>query len=310
MKVLFMGTPDFSVPTLDAIVAAGHEVVGVVARPDAPSGRGKKLQSPPTIERARELGLVTWQPRAVRSGPFPEWMEQCGADVAVVVAYGRILTQRLLDAPRLGCVNVHASLLPRYRGAAPVHQAVIHGETETGVCTMRMEAGLDTGPVYEVARTPIGPDETTGELWERLAQLGAQTLVHTLAHLEDLVPTEQDHALATHAPMLSKADGLVDWTASAASVHNLVRGFCPWPGAHTVFRGEPLKVHRTGRLPGEAAPEGAMPGAFVEVGKRVVVATGDGGVIELLSVQLPGKRAVDATSFANGVQPQLGERLG
>lgn len=310
MKVLFMGTPDFALPTLEAIHAAGHELVGVVARPDKPRGRGKKLQSPPTIERARELGLVTKQPRAIKRGPFPEWVEQCGAEVAVVVAYGRILTERLLTAFPRGCINVHASLLPKYRGAAPVHWAVIEGETETGVCTMQMELGLDTGPVYEVARTPIGPDETTGELWDRLAHLGAETLVHTLAHLDALEPMEQDHEAATHAPMLSKADGLVDWGKTAKAVHDHVRGFCPWPGAHTTFRGEPLKVHRTRWLEGEVAPLGTPAGALVEAGKRVVVACGDGGLVELLEVQLPNRRAVEAAAFANGAQPEEGERLG
>jgi len=304
VKVLFMGTPDFAVPTLDAIHAAGHEIVGVVARPDKPSGRGKKMRSPPTVVRARELGLTVKQPRAIKRGPFPEWVEACGADVAVVIAYGRILTQRLLDAPARGCINVHASLLPKYRGAAPIHAAIIDGETETGVCTMVMEAGLDTGPVLEVARAPIGPEETTGELWDRLAQLGAETLVHTLAHLDELVPTEQDHAAATHAPMLSKADGRVDWTRPAQRVHDHVRGFCPWPGAHTTFRGQPFKVHAT--RPAEGSGEA---GTFLEVGKRVVVATGEGAV-ELLRVQLPGKRAIDAQAFANGARPEVGERLG
>ncbi len=310
MKVLFMGTPDFAVPTLEAIHAAGHEIVGVVARPDKPKGRGRKMQSPPTIEKAREMGLVTKQPRAIKRGPFPEWVEQCGADVAVVVAYGRILTERLLSAPRLGCINVHASILPQYRGAAPIHWAVIHGQPETGVCTMQMEIGLDTGPVFECARTPIGPDETTGELWDRLAALGAETLVSTLARLDELEPTVQDHDAATHAPMLSKADGLVDWSAPAQRVHDHVRGFCPWPGAHTTFRGKALKVHRTRVVTDVELPEDAVAGAFVAGGKRVLVATGEGGVVELLSVQLPGKRAVDGRSFANGVQPAVGELLG
>ena len=266
MKVVFLGTPDFAVPTLDALVEAGHEVLAVVAQPDRPKGRGHRLVSPPTVARARELGLPVRQPRAVRRGPFPEWFEALGAEVAVVVAYGRILTPRLLAAPTRGCINVHASLLPRYRGAAPIQWAVIRGERETGVCTMQMDEGLDTGPVLLERRTAIGPDETAGELAGRLSAMGAELLVETLARLDALEPRAQDEALATHAPLLRKSDGVLDWAAPARAVHDRVRGTNPWPGGQTRFRGAPLKVWRT-RLVEGAAGEVA-PGTVVEARRR------------------------------------------
>lgn len=306
-----MGTPDFAVPTLDALVEAGHEILAVVAQPDRPKGRGKKLASPPTIERARELGLPTRQPRALRRGPFPEWFEAAGADVAVVVAYGRILPPRLLAAPRRGCINAHASLLPKYRGAAPIQWAVINGDAETGVTTLFMSEGLDEGDVLLVRRTAIGPDETSGELAARLARLGAELLVETLDRLDQIEPQPQDASQATLAPLLHKADGRIDWSSSAGRVHDRVRGVNPWPGAVTTFRGDTLKVWRTRHapaLPDSAAPH-AAPGTVVAVGPRPVVACGTGAV-ELVEVQLPGRRRQPAEAFANGARLEVGERLG
>ena len=238
MRIIFMGTPDFAVPSLNALVEAGHDVICVVAQPDKPKGRGKKLVSPPTIERARELGIPTKQPRRVRRGPFVEWMQGAQVDLAVVVAYGRILRQNLLNAPKRGCINVHASLLPKYRGAAPIHWAVINGEKKTGVCTMQMDVGMDTGDVLLSRETEIGPEETTGQLWERLANIGASTLIETLNSLDSITPKPQDHNLATHAPMLQKSDGCIDWTQDAQTILNRVRGVTPFPGAWTIFRGE------------------------------------------------------------------------
>jgi methionyl-tRNA formyltransferase len=310
VRIIFMGTPAYAVPTLDAVVAAGHEVLAVVAQPDRPQGRGQQLHAPPTIERARALALPTRQPKAVRSGPFPEWMESCGADVAVVVAYGRILTPRLLAAPRLGCVNGHASLLPRYRGAAPIQWSVIQGERTTGVCTMQMDEGLDTGAVLLRRELAIGADETAGELSPRLAALTAALMVETLAGLSDIVPQPQDHAASTLAPLLQKSDGELDWTWPAQKLHNRVRGVNPWPGGQTTFRGQPLKVHRTRVVDffPDLAPRGG-PGAVVEAGGRVVVLCGDVAV-ELVEVQLPGKKAMDGASFANGSRLEVGEVLG
>jgi methionyl-tRNA formyltransferase len=306
MRVIFMGTPDFAVPTLDALVEAGHEIVGVVAQPDKRHGRGHRLQSPPTIERARELGLTTKQPRAVKRGPFPEWCESVGADIAVVIAYGRILTPRLLAAPRLGCINVHASLLPKYRGAAPIHWAVINGEQTTGITTMQMDVGLDTGDMLLTAETPIGPDETTGELWDRLKVTGAKLLIETLEQLPALTAQPQDHSAATLAPMLKKADGRVDWAWDAGAVHDRIRGVNPWPSAQTTFRGELLKLWRSQVV---SMDESAAPGTVLEVKPRLVVAAGSGAV-ELMRVQRAGKRAQPGAEFVQGTRLQIGEVLG
>jgi len=303
MRVIFMGTPDFAVPVLDALVGAGHEILAVVAQPDKPRGRGKQLQSPATIVRARELDLPTKQPRAVRSGPFVDWMTQAGADVAVVVAYGRILVPALLDAPRHGCINVHASLLPRYRGAAPIQWAVVRGERETGVCTMQMAAGLDTGDVLLVERTPIGPDETAGDLFERLSPLGARLAVQTLANLVDITPQPQDHGAHTLAPLIAKEDAQVDWRRPAQEIHNQVRGFHPWPVAFCALGAERLKIWRTRMAEGTGEP-----GTVIEAGARVVVAAGSGAV-QLTEVQLPGKRIQDGRDLVNSGRIQVGHSL-
>ena len=307
MRVDFMGTPEFAVATLDAVVAAGHEVLAVVAQPDKPVGRGKRLQSPATVVRARELGLPVRQPRAVRSGAFPDWMESCGADVAVVVAYGRILTPRLLAAPRRGCINVHASLLPKYRGAAPIQWAIVRGERETGVATQQMDVGLDTGDVLLDVRTPIGPDETAAELSARLAPMGAALLVETLARLDEIVPCPQDHAAATLAPLLTKDDGRLDWSRPAAALHDQARGLNPWPGAWTLLRGEVLKVHRTAVVAGDVA--GSAPGAVLATGGGLRVAAGD-GILEIVEGQLPGKPRRSGRDLVNGARIEVGEVLG
>ena len=304
MRVVFMGTPDFAVPTLDALVASEHEVICVVAQPDRPKGRGKKLQSPDTVVRARELGIAVRQPRAIKRGPFPEWLEQSGADVAVVVAYGRILTERLLCAPRLGCINVHASLLPKYRGAAPIHWAVMRGETETGVATMQMDAGLDTGDVLLESRTDIGPDETAGDLWNRLSHMGADLLIRTLNDLDSIAPKPQDHDLATHAPLMTKDVGLVDWAWTAEKVHNRVRGSTPWPGAYTTFRGERFKLRSSRITNGRGEP-----GTVIEADKKLVVACGE-GALELVMAQLAGKPVRSGFDLINGARIRPGERLG
>ena len=303
MKVIFMGTPDFAVPTLDAVVAAGHEVIAVVAQPDRPSGRGRKLRSPPTVLRARELGLVTKQPRAVRRGPFHEWMKAADADVAVVVAYGRILPEALLRAPKHGCINVHASLLPKYRGAAPIHRAVISGEQETGITTMQMDVGMDTGDMLLIEKTPIGPDENTGQLWDRLMHIGADLLVKTLAQLDTLTPIVQDHDAATHAPPLEKSEGQVDWRRSAQVCHDLIRGMNPWPGAFSLLNGERVKIQasRIVSWPGEPA----APGTVFITKKALTVATAD-GAIELVTAQRPGKRAQPGVQVAQGLRLTTG----
>ena len=309
MKILFYGTPDFAVTVLDALIDAGHEIVCVVAQPDKPKGRGKKLVSPPTVERARALGIPTRQPRAVRRGPFVEWVTtECEADVGVVVAYGRILIDALLDAPTHGCINVHASLLPKYRGAAPIQWSIIEGEAETGVCTMQMDAGLDTGDVLMRRATPILDDDTGPALWGRLADLGATLMVETLDGLSTITPQPQDHAQATHAPMLTKADGVLDWSWSAKRVHDRVRGVNPWPSGQTTLRGELLKVHRT-RLAPDAGERSATPGTVIQTSPRLLVACGE-GALEVVEAQLPGKPRRPARDIVNGARLELGEILG
>ncbi|MCP4806235.1 MAG: methionyl-tRNA formyltransferase [Proteobacteria bacterium] len=303
MRVAFFGTPAYAVPTLDALIAAGHDVVTVVAQPDKRSGRGKKLQSPPTVARARELGIKTRQPRGVRSGPFPTNYGALELDVAVVVAYGRILPQAILDVPRLGSLNGHGSLLPRWRGAGPIQWALRSGDAETGVCTMQMDAGLDTGDVLLTARTPIDPDETSIELAERLAQITAELCVETLAQLETLTPQPQDDALATHARMFTKADALLDITLPAKTLHDIVRAQQPWPGAQLTFRGDTFKLKRTRVVEGSGAP-----GAVLEAKKRLVIACGE-GALEVLSGQLPGKPARSGRDLANGGRIEVGESL-
>lgn len=298
MRLAFFGTPDFAVPSLRALVAAGHEVVLVVAQPDRPVGRGQKLASPPTIEAARALGLATAQPTKIKTGPFPELLRSLGLDAAVVVAYGRILTREHLGTPRLGCFNVHASLLPRWRGAAPIQWSILGGDTITGVTTMQMAEGLDTGDMLRKVETPIGPEETAGELHDRLMLLGAQLIVDTLADLPP--PTPQDERLATFAPMLTKEMGRLDWARPAPELHRQVRGLSPWPGTYTGFRGDVLKVLRARVAEGAGAPGEVLPGARVATGA---------GAIELVEVQMPGKRPVSGADWMNGARVSPGEVL-
>ncbi len=299
-----MGTPDFSVPTLDALVQDGHEVIAVVAQPDRPKGRGQKMVSPPTVCRARELGIPTKQPRAVRKGPFVDWMTTVNADVAVVVAYGRILIPALLNAPKMGCINVHASLLPKYRGAAPINWAVVRGESQTGVATMQMAEGLDTGDVLLETVTAIGENETAGELHDRLSVLGADLAVDTLRRLPSLTPQPQDHAQHTLAPLINRSLARVDWTQSAQDIHNMIRGFNPWPTAWTTLEGEPLKIHRSRCAAGQG-----QPGAILQADKTVLVATGQ-GAIELELVQLAGRRAQPGRDLVNSGRITMGMTLG
>ena len=304
MRVIFMGTPDFAVPTLDALMASGHDIIAVVAQPDRPKGRGQKMVSPPTVRRARDLGIPVRQPRAVRRGPFVDWMTTAGADVAVVVAYGRILIPELLAAPEYGCINVHASLLPKYRGAAPINWAIVRGESETGVATMQMAEGLDTGDVLLEASTPIGPLETAGDLHDRLAVMGAELAVQTLDQLATITPRVQDHAQHTLAPLIDRSLAQIDWKKEASTIHNLVRGFNPWPTAWTTLGGERIKVHRTRIVPGTG-----QPGEVLRADKTVVVAAGQ-GAIELEQVQLAGRRAQPSRDLVNSGRMAVGMVLG
>lgn len=303
MRVVFFGTPAYAVPSLDALVAAGHQILAVYAQPDKPSGRGQALQSPATALRARELGLELRQPKAVRTPGFLERLRALNADVAVVVAYGRILTAEVLAAPRLGCVNGHGSLLPRWRGAAPIQWSLLAGDAVTGVTTMQMDAGLDTGAMLLWRELAIGPDEAAPELSERLSALTAALVVETLARLESLVPVPQDESRATVAPPLTKEMGRLDWSKPAIELHNQVRALQPWPGTSGRFREQDLRVLRA-----RVAPGSGRPGEVIEAGRRLVVACGV-GALEVLVGQLPGKKALPAQDLVNGARVRVGEEL-
>ncbi len=296
MRVVFLGTPHFAVPTLDALHRAGHEICGVVAQPDKPVGRGQAMASPPTAVRARQLGVPVFQPTKLKSGDFPGEFAALGADVGIVVAYGRILPPALLEAPRRGCINVHASLLPRWRGAAPIQWSILAGDTETGITTMQMAEGLDTGDILLQSRTPIGPEETAGQLHDRLAPMGAELLVQTLARLDQIVPRPQPESGVTYAKMLTREMSAIDWTRTAAEIDRQVRGLSPWPG--TVSGS--LKLIRARPAAGSGEPGTLLDGARVACGE---------GAIELLEVQVPGKKAVSGRDWMNGARLRPGDRI-
>jgi methionyl-tRNA formyltransferase len=306
MRTVFLGTPAFAVPTLEAMVRAGHEVTAVVTQPDRPRGRGQSAAAPPVKEAALRLGLPVYQPERVRRPEAVEYLRGLGAEAMVVVGYGQIIPQSVIDLAPLGIINVHASLLPKYRGAGPIQWSIIRGETRTGVTTMRIDAGLDTGDMLLKAETEIGPEENAIELGKRLAVLGADLLVETLARLPEIVAEKQDADQATYAPLLKKEDGWIDWSQPAVSIHNRIRGLQPWPGAQTTFRGVPLHVWRSHTEP---RPSGSgFPGAIISI-KPLLVATGD-GVLELLEVQLEGRKRISAADFVNGQRIAENEILG
>jgi methionyl-tRNA formyltransferase len=297
-----------AVPTLDALLARPElcEVVAVIAQPDKPAGRKRKLRPPPVAVRAREAGLKLLQPRRVRRGEFPEAIEALDLDLSVVIAYGRILTTRLLEAPRYGCINVHASLLPAYRGAGPIQWAIIRGEVETGVTTMWMEEGLDTGPMLLRRAIPIDGADTAGTLGGKLSQLGAALLLETVEVLVAgrLTAVPQPLDGVTQAPLLSKEDGRLDWSRRAVELACLVRGVAPWPGAWCGFRGDTLKVHAAVACD---AWEDVPPGTALRVDDQgVLVRCGDGGLL-LTRLQPPGRKAQDAADFVRGYRPEVGE---
>jgi methionyl-tRNA formyltransferase len=308
VRVVFLGTPEFAVPTVDALARAGHEVLTVVAQPDRPAGRGQALKVPATRTWAALRGVPVLQPEKVRDGTLATALRALRPDVLVVAAYGRILGRDLLTLAPLGAVNVHASLLPRWRGAAPIQWAVASGETETGVTVMQMDEGLDTGDMLLVRTTAIGPEETAEALSPRLAALGGEAIVEALPLLAAgaLVPVRQNAAAVTLAPILEKGDGRLDFTRPAAELACRVRGFTPWPGAYTSLAGRTLKVHRAVALaaaPGGHAPGGAPPGTARVSGGALQVACGGGTSLALLEVQPEGKRRMAARDFVNGLPP-------
>jgi methionyl-tRNA formyltransferase len=306
-RVLFFGTPDFAVPTLAALVAAGRRPLLVVTQPARPVGRGHRVQDPPVALWAREHGLEVAQPEKVKEPDFLARVEALRPDLAVVVAFGQIFPRALLAIPRLGCVNVHASLLPRWRGAAPIQAAIAAGDRVTGITTMMMEAGLDTGPTLLREETEIGPGETAGELSARLAEIGGRLLVRTLDELErgGLEPRPQDSGLATHAPRLTRDSGRVDWRLAARELADRWRAYAPWPGLSAELRGEPVKLVRVAPLERETREE---PGAVLGLEDgALAVACGGGTVLAVSELQRPGRKPLRAADFANGERLRPGE---
>ena len=304
MRIVFMGTPDFAVPCLQRLLEDGHEVPAVFTQPDKPVGRHAVLTPPPVKQLALSHGIPVYQPTKMRDGTVAALLRELAPDCLVVVAYGRILPQEILDVPPRGCVNIHGSLLPRYRGAAPIQWSVIRGETVTGVTSMFMDAGMDTGHIIDTLTTPIGQNETPGELFERLAPLGARLLSTTLAAIADGTVTRrpQNDAEATMAPMLEKAMGRLDLTRPARELHNQVRGMNPWPGAFCTAGGKTLKIHETRVAAGSGAPGTLL------CADPVTVACGE-GALQLVTVQPEGKPRMAAEAWLRGARLPQGARL-
>ena len=308
LRIVFFGTPAFAVPTLEALIGSSHHVVAVVSQPDRPRGRGQQLQPTPTKVVAERDGIPVLQPAKIRDEAFLQAIRDFQPDLGVVIAFGRILPDALLAIPRLGMINVHASLLPRYRGAAPIQRAVLAGDTETGVTIMRVETELDAGPMFSKATLPIAADATSGDVEAKLAVLGAELLVPVVDALADgrAVETPQDHGQATHAAKISKEEGLIDWSLPATIVHNQVRGLQPWPLASTRLRGSRMVIRKTttdlapsnGRF-ADLTPAG--PGTVARAhGDELVVACGDGTWLRILEIQPEGRRTMTARDFLAG----------
>lgn len=309
MRVIFMGTPDFSVGTLEALVQAGHEVVLAVTQPDKPKGRGGKMQYTPVKEKALEYGIPVFQPAKVREPACVEELAGYRADVIVVIAFGQILPRSILELTPYGCINVHASLLPKYRGAAPIQWALIDGETVTGVTTMQMDEGLDTGDMLLEAEVPIGADETGGSLHDKLAAAGAKLCVETLKALEEgtVTPRKQGESPTKYARMLDKELGRIDWSRDAASIERLIRGLNPWPSAYTLWEGKTMKIWAAEVLDGDSA----LPcGAVADVTKTGFSVQTGSGLLRILELQIPGKKRMSADAFLRGYRMEPGTRLG
>lgn len=310
LRLLFLGTPAFAANTLDALLASRHEVVAVVTQPDRPRGRGQRVQACPVKVMAEAAGVPVLQPTKLRE---PDWLAQVRAldlDLGVVAAYGRLLPDELLVVPRLGMINVHASLLPRYRGASPIHQAVLAGDAETGVTIMRVVQALDAGAMLDSVRVPIGPDDTTGDVEGRLAVAGAALLVDVVNRLSlgPVTETPQDERAVTLAPLLQKDRGLIDWSQPARVVHNQVRGLQPWPGAWTYLDGLRLGVRRTARA-GMAVPHAAPGDVRIDPDAGLLVVCGDGEAVVLVEVQPDGRRTMSTRDFLQGRQVATGARM-
>lgn len=309
MRIVFMGTPEFAVPSLEALLRSDDQVVGVVSQPDRPKGRGHQLVAPPVKLVAERAGIPILQPLKIRTPEFLQALAAWQPDLIAVAAYGRILHTPILRLPPMGCVNVHGSLLPKYRGAAPVQWAIINGETKTGITTMLMDEGMDTGPMLLQEKLDILPDDTAGTLAPRLAELGGRLLVDTIAQLKagTLLPKKQDDGQATLAPILKKEDGLIDWTMPATAIANRVRGLSPWPGAYTFLGAERWNIWKAAP---DVGPTTDKPGTIVAVNKQaIVVATGD-GLLDIREIQTANSKRMSVGQFLAGHRVAISDRLG
>jgi methionyl-tRNA formyltransferase len=309
MRIVFMGTPESAVPSLQRLLDDGHEVVSVWTQPDKPAGRGDKMHEPPVKAFALAKGLEVEQPSKIRTPQMKDLFASYNADVAVVVAYGRILPAEYLAAPRRGCINVHFSLLPRYRGAAPVNWAIVNGEEKTGVTTMFVQQELDSGPILLQRETQIGPAETAPELMQRLAESGADLLGETLTRLDELKPILQDESKATFAPLLTKATGVIDWSGKGVEIERRVRGFQTWPNAYTHWKSQQLIIWRASAQ--VDVENSAAPGDVIAAhGDELIVSCGEKTALRLLELQLEGKRRLLSRDFLNGTHLKIGDRFG
>jgi methionyl-tRNA formyltransferase len=307
MKIIFMGTPEFAVPSLKALIESDHDVVAVVAQPDKPKGRGRKLAPPPTKAFAEQHNIPVLQPEKVRTQEFLSQLQNLSPDLICVTAYGKILPKNILELPRCGCVNVHASLLPKYRGAAPINWAIVRGETQSGITTMLMDEGMDTGDILLKKEIQIQDEDDAGTLSEKLSQLGAELLLETISQLQEgkLDPAKQDESLATYAPMLKKSDGEIKWDKPASELWNLIRGMNPWPGTFTTLGNKSLKIFKAKLVDGEGSPSEVLesdPGVLR-------VSTGE-GALEISELQLEGGKRLDTKSFLAGRKIEKGTILG
>ena len=304
MRIVFMGTPDFAVPCLQALIDDGHDVCAVFTQPDKPKGRHGVLSAPPVKELALKYDIPVYQPDSLKNDEIKSFFASLGADLAIVVAYGKILPEEFLNAPKFGCINMHASLLPKLRGAAPIQWSIINGEKRSGVTAMQMDKGLDTGDILLSESVEIRDDETAQELHDELSVLGAQVMRKTLLMLQKgvLLPIRQDDSQSTYAPILTKELSAIDWQKSALQIHNQIRGLYPWPGASAVLNGKTLKIH-SAKLLGKTEGE---PGEVVFNDHRLCVACGDGNAVELLVIQAPGKKAMPVTDYLRGNPVVLG----
>ena len=311
MRIVFMGTPESAVPSLNRLLQDGHDIVAVWTQPDKPAGRGDKMRSPAIKEFALEHGLHVEQPKKIKTEEAKHLFASYAADVAVVVAYGRILPSEYLSAPRRGCINVHFSLLPLYRGAAPANWAIANGENKTGVTTMFIEEELDSGPILLQSETLIGETETAPELNQRLSEVGAELLSETLANLDVITPRRQHDRDVTFAPLLAKADGLVNWSSSASTIERCVRGFQPWPDAYTFYHGHRLILWKASVEASPPGDEGRQDGeVIVAHGDDLLVKCGEGTALRLLEVQPEAKRRMSVRDFLNGTHLKIGDRFG